>query len=304
MLMAWLSYYGRLFGFPNLTVFDNGSRDPLTLHLLAHARRCGATVRYDRNDPGDFHAKGLHFAEQIRAWDKDGDYDFALPVDCDEFLVVVDDEGLSTHRARIMQEFAAHRDEKRALRIGVSLFNMPSRPGWFAVDPEFVKGCLPANSVAVIDNGQHNPCSRLAPGHALTRFAYLHWHNHDFTEMRERARRKLDNSLLDPTDRAALLRYASIPNLPGRHLVDLLLEDEAHYLSRYDALLRLHVPWAATPSALPGDVEHGKVLLQDHRGMRDWSARSYEAAHHDVKNWPPGPLMHYLLHGWSEGRVF
>lgn len=141
MLMAWLSYYGRIFGFENLTIFDNGSHDPLTLHLLVQAERCGATVRRDRDDPSDFHGKGLHFAEQIRLWDDTEVYDFALPVDCDEFLVVIGDEGLSTSRDRILEEFASHLGEKRALRIGSSLFNIPRSLGGLHSTPRSSRAC-------------------------------------------------------------------------------------------------------------------------------------------------------------------
>ncbi|WP_336946849.1 glycosyltransferase family 2 protein [Asaia sp. HN010] len=303
-LLAWLSYYGHVFGFDNLTVCDNGSRDPFTLHLLKHAERCGVTVRRDLDDPSDFHAKGLHFAEQFRTWDQGSPYDFALPVDCDEFLVVIGDEGISTDRARILQEFAAHLGEKRALRIGSSLFNIPAQPGWFALDTSFIKGMLPARSIAVIDNGQHNPSSRLAPGYALTRFSYLHWHSHDFEEMRRRTRVKLSNSLLDPTDRAALTRYAVTPNLPGRHLVDILLEDEAHYLSRYDGMLHLYLPWAKAASALPTHLDNAPVLLRDSTMAQPWSSSAYVSRNQDVKGWALGPLMHFLLHGWGEGRKF
>ncbi|WP_084294653.1 glycosyltransferase family 2 protein [Asaia prunellae] len=303
-LMAWLSYYGQLFGFENLTILDNGSKDPFTLHLLAHAVRCGVTVRRDLADLADFHGKGLHFAAQFRAWDNGAPYDFALPVDCDEFLVVLDDEGISTDRICIMREFAYHTGEKRAFRIGCSLFNIPERPGWFALDTEFIKGFLPAGSVDVIDNGQHNPSSCLAPGYALTRFSYLHWHNHDFAEMQRRTKVKLTNSLIDPDDREALKRYAITPNLPGRHLVDILLEDEAHYLSRYEGMLHLFLPWARAASSLPVHLENAPILLSDGQMARPWSGLAYESRYDDVRGWAPGPLMHFLLYGWLEGRQF
>lgn len=146
LLMAWLSHYSGLFGMERLTIFDNGSTDPLTLHLLARAETCGATVRRDFTDPADFHAKGLHFVNEMRRWDAGPDYDFALPVDCDEFLAVVCDETISPRRADVHQEFARLVGERRALRIGTSLFNVVDRPGWFAVDTDFIKGFVPAGA--------------------------------------------------------------------------------------------------------------------------------------------------------------
>ncbi|RUT27215.1 hypothetical protein C0V97_03100 [Asaia sp. W19] len=304
MLMAWLSYYGQIFGFGNLVIFDNGSTDPLTLHLLDQAARCGATIRRDHKLPDDFHGKGRHFAREIRQWDRLHNYDFALPVDCDEFLVVADEEGISTSSAKIHAEFARLHGEKSAFRIGGSFFNVPGKPGWFAFEPEFIKGFVAARTVGVVDNGQHNPASRVAPGYVLTRFVYLHWHNHDYAEMRGRARVKLSNSLVDPDDRAALMRYAITPNLPGRHLVSVLLEDEAHYRDRYNGMLHLYLPWAGSPSALPVHVENGPSLLADGRVSRQWSGQRYLEMNGDVAGWPPGALMHFLVHGWAEGRQF
>ncbi|AOX17437.1 glycosyltransferase family protein [Kozakia baliensis] len=54
LLMAWLSHYARLFGMNHLTLLDNGSTDPLTLHLLDHAAACGATVLQEYRHSGDF----------------------------------------------------------------------------------------------------------------------------------------------------------------------------------------------------------------------------------------------------------
>ncbi|GBQ14311.1 glycosyltransferase family 2 protein [Swaminathania salitolerans] len=304
LLMAWLGYYARIFGFDALTIFDNGSVDPLTLHLLDHARRCGATIRYDCSDPADFHGKGQHLGAQIREWDRTGSYDFALPVDCDEFLAVVEDDGVSTSAGRILAEFARLRPERRALRIGSSLFNHPARPGWFSVDRAFIKGFLPARSIALIDNGQHTPASRLESGYALSRFTYLHWHNHGFAEMQRRARLKLANSLIDPDDRDALLRYAATPNMPGQHLVGILLAGEDSYLRRYEGTPCLVLNWARSPSDLSSAMEDGPVMFPDGPALRRWSGSAYERINPDVKGWPLGPLMHFLLHGHAEGRRF
>ncbi|WP_367160434.1 hypothetical protein ABUE34_02955 [Kozakia baliensis] len=98
------------------------------------------------------------------------------------------DDGISAAREDVLAELLCLKGERRAFRIGTSLFNPVDRPGWFAVDPEFRKGFLPAGSADVVDNGQHNPNSRLTRGFAGTRFTYLHWHNYPYVEMCDRAR--------------------------------------------------------------------------------------------------------------------
>lgn len=303
LLLAWLTHYAQLFGMDRLTILDNGSTDNLTLYLLRHAANMGATVRTDLNDIADFHGKGFHMATTMQAWDEGEDYDFALPVDCDEFLAVVGDDRISGGRADIMREFVRLRDCRTALRIDLSLFNVPEQPGWFAVDPEFHKGFLPAGGVDTVDNGQHNPNSRLAPGVTTSRFAYLHWHNRPFEEMRAAARRKLTTSLVDPDDPAALEHYRRVPNLPGRHLLPILTMDEETYRQRYDRTLRLFLPWARHPAgsmAAPRGDE--PFCLADGRGVFGWDAANYLAGNADVRAYDIGPLHHFLRYGWAEGR--
>lgn len=106
---------------------------------------------------GDFQAKGLHFCEQIGQWDERGGYDFAIPVDCDELLAVVTDDGISAAREDVLAELLRLKGERRAFRIGTSLFNLVDRPGWFAVDPEFYKGFIPAGE-RICRNAAHLLC--------------------------------------------------------------------------------------------------------------------------------------------------
>ncbi|GAN52963.1 glycosyltransferase family 2 protein [Tanticharoenia sakaeratensis] len=307
LLLSWFSHYARLFGMDRLTVMDNGSRDPLTLHVLAQAEARGALIDRRHSGPEDFQAKGLHFARVIRSWDADpgiaGTYDMALPVDCDEFIAAVDADRISTATEAVHDALAEVAHEKRALRLELSLFNVPDRPGWFAVDPDFCKGAIPAGGVDLIDNGQHMPNSALEPGFAATRLTYLHWHNRPFDEMRERARQKIGTSLIDPTDDSDLRRYAMVRQAPGRHLLPVLLRDAQWYRARYDDSLRLFVPEGAAPggAALPGET--GSPVIEDRRGRRTWSDTAYLAANSDVANYPLGPLHHFLRYGWAEGRL-
>ncbi|WP_264996286.1 hypothetical protein [Kozakia baliensis] len=55
-------------------------------------------------------------------------------------MAVVTDDGLSAAREDVLAELLRLKGERRAFRIGISLFNLVDRPGWFAVDPEFLQG--------------------------------------------------------------------------------------------------------------------------------------------------------------------
>ncbi|MCQ8240774.1 glycosyltransferase family 2 protein [Rhizosaccharibacter radicis] len=289
-LARWLAHYGGLFGYPNLSIIDNGSVDHLTRQLLAEAERRGSRIYWDLSSRHDFEHKGGHVANIIQHWDNSAPYDFALPVDCDEILAVFEPAGLTTDHAAIHREFDRLRSFRCALRIDMSLLNVPERPGWFAPDRAFHKGFLPARSLDTIDNGYHDPQSRLQPGHLTTRLTYLHWHNHDFDRTQQRARVKMEGRV-DLSDSRALANYAGRGDAPGQHLIELLTMSRERFRHRYDDEVQVFVP--------PG----GKAnLLQVFGRIRSWDAPTYLSRSPDVVGYELTPLHHYLRHGYGEGR--
>lgn len=292
MLLRWLSHYSGLFGFENLSIMDNGSTDPFTLEILRIAEQRGVRIYWDLGTKHDFVNKGGHVANIIRHWDASFDYDFALPVDCDEFLGVLTDDGLATSAAAVLTELDRLRSMRTALRIDMSLFNVPGRPGWFSPDRHFHKGFLPANSLATMDNGYHAPESRHAPGYETTRLVYLHWHNRSFKAVVERARRKLGN-LVDVDNCDALIEYEKKPKAPSAHLVKTVLMTPEEYADKYKQELNFF-------AASPGE---GLNFLSHSTWLRPWDPHRYLAANKDVRAYALGPLHHYLKLGFLEGRL-
>ena len=88
LLDAWLRYYGYLFGFENIEVLDNGSRDQLTRSILEQFEAAGVVVHRQYDTIEHFEGKGGIVAGIIEGWDEAGGYDFAVPCDVDEFLVL------------------------------------------------------------------------------------------------------------------------------------------------------------------------------------------------------------------------
>lgn len=291
LLLAWLSHYGNLFGYRNLTIYDNGSTEPRTLAILQHAMRLGVVISTGYDQPHDFHQKGYHFANLIREWDRQSDYDFALPVDCDEFLAVFEDDRISTSRDAILAELNRYVGSERALRMDMSLFNVPGQEGWFSPDRSFHKGMVAAGTVAEIDNGQHEPRT-IAGGHITTRLTYLHRHNRPFDAYIERTRAKLDPSCRHLTDPDEIRRLADDPLVPGNHLLRSLLRSEEDYHHQYARELRIRVD----------DLFGSGVELADANGPIHWDTNTYLARHPDVRRHEQGPLHHYLRFGWLEGR--
>jgi hypothetical protein len=290
MLARWLAHHGGLFGFDCITILDNGSKDPRTIALLREAEAFGARINWDLKSRKHFHNKGLHVRNVIVDWDNTRDYDFALPMDCDEILAVFTDHGLTTNHNAIRVEMERLKPFSNALRLDLSLFNVPGRSGWFAPHLKFYKGFLPARSIDSIDEGFHQPVSRLGRDHTNTHFTYLHWHNRPFKEAVAAAKTKLRGDV-DVNDAAALRRHAAIPGARGVHLVDLVLMTEQDYHRRYDNDVQIFV-------APNGEAN----LLRVGDTVTIWDAKRYLALNPDVRRYGFPCLHHFLRHGVAEKR--
>lgn len=287
-LARWLAHYSFIFGTHNLIILDNGSTDSYTLSLLNEAEYRGAIIERNFTRPEDFQHKGRHFTTLISALDQDSDYDFALPVDCDELLAVFTPSGLSVEKEKILAEFDKLKGQRSGFSITPSLFNVPGQPGWFSPNRHFPKGFVPSRCGAVIDDGQHFPASMEVEGQIPTKFTYLHFHNRPYEEMQAYCRAKLSLELDDVTDEAKLREHERLAR-PGGHMVRSLLLDEAGYQKIYDHEVQLYFNGAG-------------VLLRTADTIRLWDAPRYLAQHPDTQAYGAGPLCHYLMHGFPEGR--
>lgn len=220
LLDAWVRHYAYLFGFENLLIFDNGSTDPAVLDTLTQYETAGVSVLREHNRIEDFHGKNDHFRNVISNWDARGDYDFVLPLDCDEFLGVCTKTGASFSRSAIHAHFNALLGERRALKISPCLFNIPDIPAGFRAC-HFTKTFVAARTLQTLDHGFHAATSHAETGWRETDFVYIHMHNKPFALLCEHARRKLAY-YVDVTDHKALSTYRG----PGHHLAPYLLTDE------------------------------------------------------------------------------
>lgn len=293
-LARWLAHYSKLFGMKNLFIFDNGSDDPYTLVLLREAEYAGAKIDRSLTDPKDWQAKGGHFTDIIASMDENEDYDFALPVDCDEILCVFTKTGLSLDKRDILLEFERLRPFRCAFSLNLSLFNLPPNPdrleqhiGWYAPNRHFPKGFVPARCQARIDDGHHFPLSEEQPDQIPTCLTYLHHHHRPWQEMLDLSRQKLALEV-DINDPDMLIEHARHAR-PGGHLVGFLHDTPESYAARYQNEVHIF-------------FEGGSVLLNTPKGLKFWNAAHYLAHHPDVTGYIPGPLNHYLMYGFSEGR--
>ncbi len=306
LLGAWLRYHGALFGFDNLVVFDNGSSERSVVHTLTQAERAGVDVRWTHRDRRDFEQRGSHLHNLMRGWQEaDAAYDFAIPLDCDEFLVTWTRTGLDCRAAGIAAELERRRGEQRALAIPTALFNVPGRPGWFAVEDQR-KCFLPAHATGEIDAAWRFVTSSRAAGVCDTTFATLHFRNKPLRELRARARVRFEGGV--PAD-----------GEPGAHLAAVVELDEHAYLHRFDDRVLVGFPaFGATLAALGIEsrllgappaagrrvpAEQVAVVRPAEGVLPMWfDGDAYLARNPDVAGaqWPAA--LHYVRHGVREGR--
>jgi len=293
-LARWIAHYAWLFGFENLTILDNGSLDPQTIAILDSAEKRGVVVRRDLNQPHDFHNKGGHFTNIIHSWDGNHDYDFALPVDCDELLAIFTEDGLSLDKTAIHAGLDALKGTDCALRIDTSLFNVPGRPGWYAPVRHFHKGFVAAKTISVCDNGQHEPRSAIRDEFKSTALTYLHDHHVPYQAWRARLKNKV-SGLVDADDETALRTYLVQPYAEGAHAVEALLTTAEEYTHLYDNSVRVFIGAGSTP-----------INFVEGPGLPTtlWNHNAYLEANPDVKkHYTIGALQHYLRDGFRENRA-
>lgn len=291
-LAKWLAHYSDLFGYDNLTILDNGSTDERTIALLNDAERRGVSLRWDLTALHDFQRKGGHIANIIRWWDSVYEYDFALPVDCDELLAVFTPYGLSYEKGAIHAAFDALKGQQCAFRIATSLFNVPERAGWYAPVRSFHKGFVAAKTIAGCDDGQHEPRSHVQDEIVNTLFTYVHDHYRSYEQWRQLLKIKVQG-LVDPDDEDALREYLNTPNAESAHAAAGLLVSREEYASLYNNEIRI----------MPVFGTMDRVFLEG-PGVRIcmWDAEAYLACHPDVRTYGLGTLQHYLRYGFVEGR--
>jgi hypothetical protein len=147
LLGPWVAYHGHLFGIENLYVYDNGSTEPDVVSLERRFENLGLNIDYSKSSAADFVNKGVILGEKIAALDASGLYDLFIPLDCDEFVVVSEDQkSHSCERADILKELERHINQSQVLAVGANLINVPGAPGYFCrwryKKVFFAKGCF------------------------------------------------------------------------------------------------------------------------------------------------------------------
>ena len=316
LLEAWFKYYGYMFGFGNLEVVDNGSTDSVVLDILAKYERVGCKVHRQYPSTQDFLNKGDIAKAIIDDWDSRLDYDLALPIDCDEFLVYFKDNEIRCDREGLHAYLNTLVHIRSPGLIQNSLMNVPGKPAWFYMYG-VPKGLLAAGTVDYLDNGFHHPRVKSGAAPLTTDLKYIHLHNRPFNKLLEFSRRKLGN-YIDVTNQDALRSY----NGNCHHLTRYFLMTPTDYEQQYSNTAIVFLPEIADlfqalaislEQTLHGMVEQSRSLRQagtvtiqlpaSHDGaLQGFHTDFYTQAHPDVARSGMHPVAHYSVYGYAEGR--
>jgi len=223
LLRPWLEYHGRLFGFENLFVFDNGSTELETLVTLREYERKGVHLDRSKNTVADYALKGDIIANLIRNFQHDKTYEVVFPLDCDEFVVLKDGSEATASKEKIL----AYTDSISGLgglfRVDRQLFNVINRRGEFAIQNYTKTVIVLDGNFLSSDHGHHYCTLSSADGYRPCEFAYVHYHYKPLTMLKQHARAKLA-PFVNVDDPAGISAFSG----PGHHLIPYLTmtEDE------------------------------------------------------------------------------
>ena len=311
LLEPWVRYYGYLFGLENLTIFDNGTTSKKLIEDQRRFERGGVRIirKYDQNE--HWLAKGDLFSMIIKAWDQGPEYDFAVPLDCDEFLAIYTDQGISCHREKIHRYLDGLIGRPEVLSLDTTHYNVPGHGGWFW-PTRGSKRFFASHNIGTLDHGFHIATARRSSEVYATRLTHLHFHHKPYETLMEHARRKL-GMFIDVDDEAARESYAG----PNCHLTRHFRVSKAQYTEQFNNHLLFGFPdFALTLEALgltswvtsltPGHqtVSRGGVATVRLPSVASFvfDPEFYLSENIDVAATPSNALEHFLTFGFYEGR--
>ena len=329
LLRPWLAYYGYLFGFENIFVFDNGSQLAEVRAVQAEYESKGVTVYRHYASQEDYRAKATIIGDQIKRLDIGQRYDFLIPLDCDEFILLKNDRGYTSSRDEVLAYLSGLIGETRSLRFPYQLANHPAHPDIYHYFP-FFKIFFAADTFTWMDHGHHEGESRKAAGYRDTQLIHLHFHHLPLDWQVAKARQSWVGSV-STDDRGKLADYKG----PSGHLVPYFLSTKDQYYEAFLDKVHFYLPQfrellnsLGAPLDIPAEPVRddlmvkvvgrdsaslfdgrGTTVLLPHRtpsgiafNVAEFNEGRYVAANPDLGGSGLQPTAHYCLRGFREGR--
>ena len=227
----FLAYHVALFGAENIYVFDNGSTDSDIGTELSKFEMAGGHVYRDFTTSDDFHRKGTIIGDLIKLLDAEQQYDFYIPLDCDEFVVLRTRDGYTANPEAIHIYLDQFRGDRRILHVTQNLSNLLGTPDTFRV-AEYSKTIWPREVFLHMDHGYHTGLDRndTSP-YVVCDIVYAHFHYRPYEEVIEFAKQKLRVALTDAQieDRSTLSAFRGI----GWHMTQYILDGPDAYYAQF-----------------------------------------------------------------------
>jgi hypothetical protein len=225
LLNKWADFHGALFGYENLYIFDNGSTSEESIKALNSLESLGCNINREHNTKKDFEAKGDIIGNKIKELEALNKYDFYFPLDCDEFLGVVNDNDKASFDIEdIEAELSKYIGSKEVLVNKFQFLNSPISKQHFALGGArkcfFYKG-----NFKYLDIGFHRAKNLHSDVEIRTNIIQVHFHQKPFEEIKKYALQKLSHRV-DVDDLNKLKTYKG----PGHHLTKYFFMDEFTYL--------------------------------------------------------------------------
>jgi hypothetical protein len=312
LLEPWIRYHMNLFGIESLFVFDNGSTSSATIALLERFEKLGLHVNRSFGTPGDFDRKGEIVGNAISAFAQEHSYDAVFPLDCDEFVAVDTDLGISCRRDDILSYLDFLSGSTVVSEIPYCLDNRPGFADLFRLVP-FQKALVPVVTFADIDHGFHQPRTIEGKPAVHSRLRHIHMHFKPFDMVKQHAREKLV-PFVDVRDENAIAAFSGV----GKHLVRYFAMSPDEY---YSDMGSYEYPLVS----FNGFLEELSKLMPLDAFLREWCVRppwlnrqtvgrdvvelpggyfgpDYLKANPDVAKSSIEPTTHYCLFGYRENR--
>jgi len=226
LLETWIKYHGYLVGFENLYIYDNGSEERDVAEILNRYQELGVDVEIGFNQKAHFEKKGELFYDKIKELQASNKaYDFFVPLDCDEFLATLDEEGnVSCDRGSLAAEFERYVGKKELLLIESQYYNSVLSDSWFSKQP-YRKCFFYKDTIKSLDVGFHWGKVNESDKEFVSRLVHFHFHNKPFSIGKRHATEKLKGRVKD-FSLETLKNYKGA----GLHLLRFFIQDELSYI--------------------------------------------------------------------------
>jgi hypothetical protein len=236
LLEPWLAYHAHVFGAENLYLWDNGSTDATVRTTLSNWASKLGSLDENHSTGLDFRRKGILLGNKIKDLDSTGAYDFYIPIDCDEFLVALDESSVvSSSLSAIEAELGRHVAVKKALGIQTAFYNLPGREDYYWKSG-YKKTFFVRGTFKDMDHGFHEGRSAIEPGVEITNLAFMHFHHKPHAQIQEHSKNKL-MPYYDLSDEKLIEGLYET-----NRLVRFMLDSEAIYLDRFKSMPSIYAP--------------------------------------------------------------